>query len=423
MPIDLTTAHPSDVVVPLSDMLDLLSSRLDQNELDALSEELILRRSTQVAAGDVISAELMNQILADIDNLQTRTTVLEEGIPEVDAPQIVLVSPSDGAPIGSQLEVSGFNLAPDQLTSVLIAGRTVTTFSAASHSRLLVFDVPSILGIPPEGADVTLVVTNEFGNDSITVRVEQTIVTELSTAITLGYQAFPDEELEADTEYTVTVRVTAITSLAATYTISASFDNPGWTTEIEGGMNQLTIPSSQPTPFVQDIDVTVTTGSAGSSDFTFNIVAVGQPSENATSEALELEIGDTPAVNTEITFQPIQINAANLDASTGNIRVAAGGFVTFGVNSVLGPIGNYVVTSPVVSGDPGEFWSAALVTSPNPAANQVNENHLNAIRLDLGSGAPLATPTATVTFTVARTGSTEPPAVFTRTIEVMALLQ
>lgn len=423
MPIDLSNAHPSDVVVPLSDMLDLLSSRLEEDELDTISEELIRRRSTQVAAGDVISAELMNQILADIGNLQTRMMVLEEGIPDVDRPQIVLVNPSNGVRIGEPLEVSGFNLAPEQLTSVRIAGRTVSVFSAASHSRLLVFEVPSILGIPEEGADVSLEISNEFGSDDISVRVERTRVTELSTAISLGYVSFPNEELEANSDYTITVRITALTSLAATYTLSVNVDNTGWSAAIADGASQIVIPQSQPTPFVTDVDVIVTTGASGTANFTMSIVAVGHPDQNGISEPpLFLSIGDVTEANTEITFQPPLIADENIDLTTGNFLLSPGRQINFGVNAILAVVGNYNISDPIITGNTGEVWAATLLSPSVAAANQVEveEIHQNFIRLQLATAATTATPDAQLSFTISRVGSNEPPAIFSRTIEVIS---
>jgi hypothetical protein len=417
---DLSNAHPGDVVVPLSDMLDLLASRLEEDELDDISEELIRRRTSQVTAGDVISAEMMNQILADVANLQTRVMVLEAGIPDVDRPQIFLVAPSDGVRISEQLQVSGFNLAPEQLTSVRMGNRAVQVFSSASHDKLLAFDVPPILGIPEEGADVNLEITNDFGSDSIMVNVLRIEVSELTVAITLAYQSIPSEELEPGTDYPITVRISAISTLESEYIITPSIDNSGWSVALDETSNRILIPQSQMSPFVIDVDATVTTGFSGSANFSMRIEAVGHPDQFGQSETLPLAIGDEPEVNTDITFQTPLIPPQNLDSGTGNILLAPGGAITIGVNAVLATIGDYDISAPEILNDGDGNWSTSLTSASTTFADVEDELHLNRLQLQLTSGAPVTSPLAQLRFTMSRQGSTEPPAEFLINLQVSA---
>ena len=135
--LNLLNANPGDVVVPLADVLELLQSALNSSELQELTTELIARRTTFVQAGDVITAELMNQVLADIGNLQARVAELENGIPSQEAPRIFFVDPNTGVRIGETLTVIGENLAPSNLTSVRIGNRTVSAFSGSSQGKSL----------------------------------------------------------------------------------------------------------------------------------------------------------------------------------------------------------------------------------------------------------------------------------------------
>lgn len=416
--VDLNNAHPGDLVVPLSDMLDLLSSRLDASELEALSAELILRRTAEVRAGDLITAELMNQILADVANLQARLMLLETGIPAEGRPQIVLVNPNNGVMIGAQLQVSGFNLAPDQLTLVRMGGRAVTVFSSASHSKLLAFTVPPILGIPAEGAEVNLEITNAFGSDDIMVRVLRSQATELSVAITMSFIEIPTGALEANTDYNITVRISALTSLAAQYILMPTIDNPDWSTRLENNSNRITIPASQPEPFQIDIEVIVTTGATGSANFSLRIEADGQPNQNGVSSLLPLEIDAVTEVNTEISFQAPEINPVNIDTATGNLQLVAGNFVVFAVNAILGAVGNYSISTPEIINNTANRWSAELLSPQSTLADGAGEIHQNIIRLQLAAGAPLTTPLAQIRFEMARQGSTEPPAEFIRSVQV-----
>lgn len=420
-PTDLGNAHPGDVVVPLSDMLDLLESRLDEDELDELSEILIRRRTTEVAAGDVITAEMMNQMLADIANLQTRVTVLESGYPDVDAPQIVLVNPSNGVRLGDPLEVSGFNLDPEQLTSVRMGNRSVNVFGSASHDKLLVFNVPPILGIPEEGADVNLEITNDFGSDSIMVNVLRSLNTEFNVSITMSYQSIPSGALEANTQYTVTVRISALTSMSSEYIITPTVDNTNWSAVLaDAALNRITIPQSQPSPFVIDVDVLVTTGVSGQGNVGLRIEAVGRPDKFGQTEPLNMEVGTAPEVNTDISFAAPVISPDNIDPVTGNIILNPGGNVLFLVNATLATAGSYTVTGPTIASNPGSVWAATISPPTSVATSTQDQIHQVFITLTLGTGAPVSTPVTQLQFQMSRTGSSEPPALFSHNIAVTA---
>lgn len=416
---ELLSPHPGDIVVPLSDMLDLLSSRLEPSELEDIQNELIARRTTEVRAGEIITAELINQILADIANLQTRVAVLEAGIPAVERPQIILVVPNDGVRIGEELQVYGFNLAPEQLTSVVMGGRTVSVFSSASHSRLLVFDVPPILGIPEEGADVSLEISNEYGSDDIMVNVLRSQNTELSTEFMLTYEDLPSGDLDPETEYPITIGISALTSLAADYNLIPQIDNADWSAEMENGVTEISIPQSQPTPFTTTVVVLVTTGTTGSANFSLRIEAVDQTDEYGESENLLLEIGETPEVNTEIIFAAPVIPPGNVHSPSGDIMVAAGASVTFTVNSTLTlQDETYDFSEAEIVGDTGGIWTATRLSPAQDIPDVENEIHLNAVQIELSAAAPSNTPPVQVRFTVARQGSTQPPAVFTHGVRI-----
>ncbi len=57
-----TTADAGTISVPMSSILDALENVLTEDERNALFEQLIGLRPTTVAPGDLITAELFNQI-------------------------------------------------------------------------------------------------------------------------------------------------------------------------------------------------------------------------------------------------------------------------------------------------------------------------------------------------------------------------
>ena len=74
-----TVVNPGNIVVPLSAILDQLRGRLSSVELDALLAAIIERRKAEVHPGDLITAELMNQILQDLAALNEQVAALTGG--------------------------------------------------------------------------------------------------------------------------------------------------------------------------------------------------------------------------------------------------------------------------------------------------------------------------------------------------------
>ncbi|MCR6650129.1 MAG: hypothetical protein NVV73_00910 [Cellvibrionaceae bacterium] len=327
--LNLSNANPGDVVVPLADVLELLQTALNTAELQQLSTELIARRTTFVQAGDVITAELMNQVLADIGNLQARVADLENGIPSQEAPRIIFVNPNTGVRIGETLTVIGENLAPANLTSVRIGNRAITAFSGSSSGKTLAFAVPPMLGISQNGSDVLLTISNDFGSDDILVRVLPSLPQNLTANMVLTYVDFPQEELEPNTTYTVTLRLSAFTTLEADFAILPSLDgDAGWSVVVDGD-DTITVPRSQQQPFITDIDLLVTTGASGSASLTVQVEAVEYPDQNRTSTGLPLAIGDTPEVNTDIALSAQNIPPGSFNTATSTFLVNQGQTVPF----------------------------------------------------------------------------------------------
>lgn len=429
MPTETITtdmSHPGDVVVPLSDVIDLLSTRLDQSELDDLLRQMLSKRTIEVQAGEIITAELMNQILADIANMQTRVAVLEAGIPSTSAPEIILVQPSGGVRINEELQVFGYNLSPDQLTSVTMGNRTVSVFSSASHSKLLVFNVPPILGIPEDGADVNLKVVNQYGSDSIEVLVKPSVSTQLDTTFFITSTSVPSTELVAETTYEYGFSITAYTSLDASYTLVPEIESAdaGWSVQVKDGNTALDIPKSQPTPSTYDVVLEVTTGSTGTASLTLTIEADDYPEEWGESDVLTLELGEIATPNTEITFikPPTVVPGMYYNAAADEVSVPA---VPAGLNprlivtAELKTAGEtYSISNPVVKDNTGGVWTATLLNESSVTTGDANELHQVRIEIDLADAAPITTPATTLSFSVERVGSSESPAVFTQKIKM-----
>jgi hypothetical protein len=74
-----TAVNPGNIVVPLSAILDQLRGRLSSIELDAVLAAIVSRRKEEVHPGDLITSELMNQILQDLQALNEQVAALSGG--------------------------------------------------------------------------------------------------------------------------------------------------------------------------------------------------------------------------------------------------------------------------------------------------------------------------------------------------------
>src|SRR5687767_420033 len=75
------TVSAGDVVISIADIFDRLQGRVDATTLDQVLSDIISGRRNRVRPGELITAELMNQILAQLESLETRVTALETSTP------------------------------------------------------------------------------------------------------------------------------------------------------------------------------------------------------------------------------------------------------------------------------------------------------------------------------------------------------
>jgi hypothetical protein len=75
----ITNLTPGNVVVPLSSIIDQLRGKLSSADIDNLLAAVIANRKSQVLPGDLITADLVNQILQDIQDLNTQVAQLAGG--------------------------------------------------------------------------------------------------------------------------------------------------------------------------------------------------------------------------------------------------------------------------------------------------------------------------------------------------------
>jgi hypothetical protein len=164
--------NPGSIVVPLSAIIDQLQGKLTSNDINALLYAIIGGRTQHVNAGDLITAELINQVLGDISDLQLRVTQLESG--GASTPGLLLFRPVDGAQfkVGEDMVLEGRNLGfVNGSAAVSVDGIPANEFRPGSNDEKITVKVPGVPVSTAEGRDVLLVVSNGTTSAIRTIRV------------------------------------------------------------------------------------------------------------------------------------------------------------------------------------------------------------------------------------------------------------
>jgi hypothetical protein len=169
-----TTSDPGSISVPMSSILDALEGVLTEAERNALFEQLIGLRPSGVAPGDLITAELFNQMLSDINDLSIRLAAIEgaSGGPVIDH-----IEPQGDKPVTSKITIVGANFRPDDVDTVVSFGTVkITDFFLESDEMHLILPVPvSLQGLP---ADIPVTVTcNGKTSNAVKIHVVPQVIT------------------------------------------------------------------------------------------------------------------------------------------------------------------------------------------------------------------------------------------------------
>jgi hypothetical protein len=125
-------------------------------------------RFQRVKPGDLITSELINAILTEVEHLQDQLDGLSGGQPE--APVITALVPAGDVPSPSELLILGRNFAiPAILNAVSLDDIVLTSFLPGSSDTRLRIGMPG--GIPGLPRTMTLAVATDKGSGFATVRV------------------------------------------------------------------------------------------------------------------------------------------------------------------------------------------------------------------------------------------------------------
>jgi hypothetical protein len=214
-----TVANPGDVVVPLSTIIDQLQGRLSSAEIDALLLAVLGGRRQQVNPGDLITADLVNQILRDIADLNLRMAQLESG--STTTPVLQLFQPVDGAQFraGEDLVIQGRNLGFTQGTSVVtIDGIRATDYRTGSTDDRITVRIPGVSTPTADGRDVVLVVSNGTSSAIRTLRIRP--AQDLAGAMDVTWEDVTPNPIQPGQRATFEFRLKSRANLDASYLVT-----------------------------------------------------------------------------------------------------------------------------------------------------------------------------------------------------------
>jgi hypothetical protein len=322
-----------------------------------------------VQAGDLIRADLFNQIIDALADLNARVAELEDGVPvSAGAVKITSVSPANPR-IGDQMTVEGLNFdfsagaARASLSSVL-----VPNFKAGSSDTKLIFTIPPVPGVAEGGTPVTLLVSNFNTSDSRIVTLQPKVQPPQGN-IDLTFVAASPVKIPANAKAFFRFLAEWNGFPAITLTLDADVST-GWTgieiledqSPVQPIPNrQITLQPGGKRPFMVGIPIPA---NAANQKFALTVEAAGQGKSESRLE--EFVVGQTvtpPDPDINIEFRTI--TNGTLDDAT--IQVAAGKKATLKFDAQLRVAGGYDFT---VTRTPSATNWKSNTDAPAPTATE-----------------------------------------------------
>jgi hypothetical protein len=377
------TLTTGDLVISVSEIFDRLQTKVDPNTLEQLLRDILAGRRDQVRPGELITAELINQILAELESLQVRVTKLEAGVVVTPVPvptpvEITDITPHGTRTVNDEITVVGKNFVmPVESNQVKVGNKSILLFKSGNDPGHLIFDIPDLtsLNLNPNGSPVGVSVTNKNGTASRDVQIKP-LPTFPKGTLTVQYSHAPIVPLvggetaptiKAATNYDFIFTVTTNVDKAATYILKPTMIGTGWIAQVlddaDHAVTQIPIPGGPMQTLVR-VRISTPAGGVGSlsSSLTLEVtessgaggvppgsnqfpIGVGQPvpaPNTAVSIGLRSLPADVTVAGGRIVF-PIKESAISL-----NVGITAVG--TFSVSASFRNAFGWSTREPFISG-------------------------------------------------------------------------
>jgi len=296
-----------------------------------------------VKPGDLITADLMNLIIAVLIDHEKRITTLEQaGTIISNAVVITGISPAGSLTVGQEIQVQGRNFAvPANLNFVTVDGIAIDVFNPGSNDSTLVFDLPAtVQGVPK---DATLTVRNQNGAASTTIHI---VPSTLSGNIDMSLLNVDPQTITPGQPVTFQFQIATRTNQAATYSIKPIVSLSDWQNNLQvldSGKNilqaaQLTLGTTDQQQFY----VRINPVPANTTATNFALV-VDASAGGVTGSTGQLSFPIGQPIQQQDTSIKISFNFANpssaFDTASNTIHVAAGNSATIGLDVLLSQVG------------------------------------------------------------------------------------
>lgn len=356
-----TLADEGTVVVTMASVLDALEGTISAEQREAILLDLIGIRSEGVAPGDLITADLFNRMMSDINDLALRVATLEAASAvNVRRPEIFSITPNP-ARVGQDIDILGANLNPALLSTISIDDARVplARIKQGSPSRL-VFAVPAISGLQAGPLQTTVTINNPAGSAQapLTVRPAENDVFEVGVSI-VGLAIDPAGEIEPETRYELSAEIRFTSSVAQRYritpTLSVADEEGDWSLTPE--LIDIDVPLSNDEPFTTTLNMELTTGTAGAGSIAVDVVgrdfAAATDTANVTSQPITVaEEVVLPSQDIILTRSGVRSAHAAFDEQTRTLSVlnANSANVILDLTFLIAQAGNYTVAQPAATG-------------------------------------------------------------------------
>ena len=378
--MDQSTINAGNIVVPLSEIIDKLQGKLSTADVNALLLAVVTPRKNEVRPGDLITAELINQMLFDIADLKLKIAQIDTGgHSSSGAVQIQEPNPSRTLRIGDPLVIVGNNLLGTN-TKVLLEEAFMTTFERGSTNQmLLIKTIPVIQNIPEKGRVVSLIVSNDNGTDSTTFTLAQPIITKPTGNLFINRFGTLIDPIVAGGSSTFTYHIRVVATIDETYDLNPSVDI-GWSAktidpETKKEITSILIPKGKivvdGTTLDVGVIVTVPVGTAAGTigNLTLKVTSQKNPDLTMTSDKTELAVDKKVSDPLPITLTPSFVTSpGKLDPASVKprfISVPATGNVDDEVDaSFLATIpsnGRYSIQTPLTFTGNTAGWTAKVL--------------------------------------------------------------
>jgi hypothetical protein len=315
----------------------------------------------QVQPGDLVTASFFNELIALIEQLDARVTVLEEGELPGGAVAITAVSPQP-VRVGQDLTIVGANFGFSAgAHRVRFNGVQPSAFRPGSRDDVLICLVPSVPGLQETGTPVTLTVSNATSTAARVVTLLPPVVAPVGNVDVTFEGATPDPlTANANNEFEFTLHSDA--SLPVSLVLTPTVRTPAgaalaWPTAIldagraEIGDRQVTVAPGQSVTVFARVAIPASTNGT---QFLLRVDAAGAGIE-ASSGDLDHTVGQTgdpdPAIVKLSPSASEGLSGSEISAPVGTIREIA-------VECDLAMIGTYTVTLASLGG--ATNWTIVL---------------------------------------------------------------